>query len=146
MSLAKLYTIRHLNPKAVPILVMLVTLCALSGCGTIYSSLTSDKIGYQTIQIHTNEKTDVLIYVDDQPTSDEASSILLSKNRDAHFVTIKKDGFNPVTQYFSRDIRPVVAIFDTIFFAVPLLVDLYTNEIYSINPQDIRINLRKELP
>ena len=146
MALANIYTIPHPNSKAALFLVMLTTLCALSGCGTIYSSVTSDKIGYQTIRIHTNEKTDVSIYVDDQQTSAEASSILLSKNRNAHFVTIKKDGFNPVTQYFSRDIRPAVAIFDTILFAVPLLVDLYTNEIYSINPQDIRINLRKELP
>ena len=113
------------------------------GCGTVASVFSDAPLGYEAVTIHTNEKSDVKIFVNNEEVAAQKGSVLLSKRRNAHFVTVKKDGYRPVTQYFSRDVNGIIVFLDALLI-VPLIVDIATWEIYDINPRDIRINLRKD--
>lgn len=117
---------------------------ALAGCGTLYSSFSDNEIGTEKVQIHLDGGMDnVSVYVDDELVVAKNGEIILDKGRKAHFVTLKKDGYVPVSQYFSREWNEPIVILDSLLI-VPLIVDAINKEIFRIEPTDIRVILRKE--
>lgn len=117
---------------------------ALAGCGTLYSSFSDNEIGTEKVRIHLDGGMDgVSVFVDDEPVVAKNGEIVLDKGRRAHFVTLKKDGYVPISQYFSREWNEPVVMLD-VFLIVPLIVDAINKEIFRIEPTDIRVILRKE--
>lgn len=117
---------------------------ALTGCGTLYSHYSGNDLGKEKVHIYADAGMDgVLVYVNDEPAVLRDGNIILDKGRSSHFVTLKKDGYVPVTQYFSREWNEPVVILDALLI-LPLIVDAVNHEIYRIEPTDIRVILRKE--
>lgn len=117
---------------------------ALTGCGTLYSHYNGNDLGKEKVRIYVDGgMDDVLVYVNDELAVLHDGKIILDKGRPAHFLTLKKEGYVPVTQYFSREWNEPVAILDALLI-VPLIVDAVNNEIFRIEPTDIRVILRKE--
>ncbi len=125
-------------------LLMFLICLALTSCGTLYSHCNGNELGKEKIHIHTNgDINDISVYVNDKLTVLHEGTIVLDKQRPAHFVTLKKDGYIPVTQYFSRRWNEPIIILDSLLI-VPLIVDAVNHEIFRIEPTDIRVILRKE--
>ena len=124
-----------------PYAAFLFALLSSLGCATM---LEGPK---QVIRLHCNPSKDISVLVDGEPREFTIGEITLDKKRDAHFVTLRKEGYQPTTISFNREINPFWPFADLIWgpaFPIAWFVDWRTSALFRIDPRDVHVVLRKK--
>jgi hypothetical protein len=117
-----------------------IGLASLTGCASILEG------PRQTIRVHCNPSSGIGVLVDGMDLPFEGATIQLDKKRDTHFVTFGKQGYQPTTISFNREVNPVWLVADLIWgpaFPIAWLVDWMSAALFRIDPRDIYVVLRK---
>lgn len=120
---------------------LLLSFLFLPGCGTIVTGTT------QNVHIHITEDVAPLVYLNGKEITNFNGIVTLDKKIENNFLSIKADGYYDINQYYSREINPVTATGNVLWFiGAPIAfgIDFYTGGIYTITPENIRIVLRRK--
>lgn len=113
----------------------------LQGCGAIFTGTE------QKVRVHLTEGSHHQFFLNGQQVHDSNGFIIIDKKVADNFLTIKTNGYQDINQYYSRDVNPLALTGDALWLIgapVALLIDFCTGGVYKIEPEDIRIVLRKK--
>ncbi len=127
--------------KLILAVAVIITAAALTtGCAFILEGST------QSVNVHCIPNADVSVLVDGDRIPFANGTLSLTKARETHFVTFTKDGYQPSTIAFDREINPFWPVADLIWgpaFPLAWLIDWQTGALYRIVPRDIHVIMRK---
>lgn len=112
-----------------------------SGCAWILEG------PYQTILIHAEPREGIELSVNGEVRPFDDGSVELYKKRETHFVTLKKEGYQPATVAFDRQINPVWAALNIVWlpgYPIAMFIDWQVGALFRVDPREIHIVLRKK--
>lgn len=100
----------------------------------------------QEIILHCQPDQGLRLLVNGHEIQFDDGSVALDKKRDTHFITLERQGYRSSTISFNREINPWWPVADIIWgplYPVAVFYDWYTGSLYTVDPRDIHVVLRK---
>lgn len=113
----------------------------LQGCGAIVNGTE------QKVKLHITNGEKHTVFLNGREIRNFNGEIIIPKDADDNFLTVRSPGYTEVTQYFSREINPVVFTGDMLWLIgapIAVAIDFCTGGVYDIKPDNIRIVLRRK--
>ncbi|MFQ5514495.1 MAG: hypothetical protein ACE5FG_08635 [Myxococcota bacterium] len=118
-----------------------VALGVSAGCGKMLEGPT------QTVRLHCSPSDEIEIVIDGQRHAFQEGRVELSKKRESHFITLEREGYQPTTIAFDREINPLWPVLDLLWgpgVPVAWFVDWWTGSLFRIDPRELHVVLRRK--